>query len=305
MKTALCIPTLNAGPFASRLLDSIQRQHIQPDQIIIVDSGSSDGSIEQFRDAGLRVEAIPGEQFDHGATRQFAADLAGDVDVVIFLTQDAILAGKQDFSNLLACFRAAKVGAAYGRQLPRQNAGEIEAHARLYNYPRTGRVKSASDIPLSGIKTAFISNSFAAYRRSALIDAGGFPPGVILGEDTCVAGRMLLQGWKIAYCAEAQVFHSHNYTIGQEFRRYFDIGVLHGRESWLRREFGQAGGEGGRFVKSELHYLLQRRPDLIPSALVRNGFKLMGYKLGTWEKFLPLFLKRRLSMHRKYWARGN
>jgi rhamnosyltransferase len=152
-----------------------------------------------------------------------------------------------------------------------------------------------------GIKSIFISNSFAAYRREALLASGGFPKNVIFGEDTITAARLLLSGWKVAYVAEAQVYHSHSYTWKQEFKRYFDIGVLHARARWLLQEFGTAGGEGGRFVRSELRYLWPLHWSLIPSALIRTALKLVGYRLGRIEKRLSPGLKRRLSMHPGFW----
>lgn len=154
-----------------------------------------------------------------------------------------------------------------------------------------------------GIKTAFISNSFAAYRRTALLEAGGFPSDTIQNEDTFAASRMILNGWKIVYAGDATVYHSHPLSIGQEFRRYFDIGVFHSRAPWIRDKFGQAEGEGLRFVCSELDYLCKRRPSAIPSALLRTGLKLVGYKLGSKEKMLPQGLKQKLSGNKVYWQR--
>jgi rhamnosyltransferase len=91
---------------------------------------------------------------------------------------------------------------------------------------------------------------------------------VIFGEDTVTAGKLLQAGYKVAYVADAPVYHSHSYTAIQEFRRYFDIGVLHIREAWLQEIFGKAGGEGIRFVLSELRYLLRAAPWQTPSAMV-------------------------------------
>jgi rhamnosyltransferase len=161
-----------------------------------------------------------------------------DAEILVYLAQDAILASSDAIEELATAFRDPHVGAAYGRQLPRPGAGPIEAHGRLFNYQAAPDVRSLQCRRRLGFKTVFISNSFAAYRRSALEDAGGFPLRTVFGEDTITATRMLLNGWKIAYVAGASVYHSHEYSAREEFRRYFDIGVLHAREAWLVREFG-------------------------------------------------------------------
>ena len=61
---------------------------------------------------------------------------------------------------------------------------------------------------------------------------------------------VILAKYKIAYVAGACVYHSHPHTWKQKFSRYFDIGVLHSRESWFLNEFGKTGGEGARFALS-------------------------------------------------------
>jgi len=302
-RAALCIPTLNAGPHAAALLASIQEQSLQPARFVVIDSASADGSPALFVAAGARVISIGRSEFNHGATRQMAVEQSPGAEILLFLTHDAIPAGPEAFRTLLRCFEDPTVGAAYGRQLPREGANPVEAHARIFNYPGTSRTKSRGDAPELGLKTAFISNSFAAYRRTALAEAGGFPGDVILGEDTCVAARMLLLGWRVAYCAQAAVYHSHAYSLAGEFRRYFDTGVLHARQPWIRREFGQAGGEGLRYVLSELRFLRRQRPGAIPAGLLRNGLKMIGYRLGMLERWIPRALKARLSMNRAFWAR--
>jgi rhamnosyltransferase len=224
-----------------------------------------------------------------------------DVEILVYMTQDAVLVGPDEIKKLLAAFNDARVAAAYGRQLPRVEARAIEAHARGFNYPATSDIRDLVSRDRLGFKAIFISNSFAAYRRSALMEVGGFPSDVIFGEDTITAANLLLAGYKVAYVAEACVHHSHAYTWMQELERYFDIGVLHSRERWLLDEFGGASGEGKRFVLSELKYLVQRDPWQIPSALVRTWLKLLGYRLGRMEERLTPELKRLLSMHPGFW----
>jgi rhamnosyltransferase len=294
------VPTLNAAKewpaFAQALIAAIESQFVT-----IIDSSSTDGTAELARANGFRIHIIPQSEFNHGGTRQLAAGLLPDAEVLVYLTQDALLASPGAIAEVLEAFEDQQVGAAYGRQLPHKGAGPIEAHARLFNYPTSSEVRVLDSRRERGIKSIFISNSFAAYRREALLAVGGFPPDVIFGEDTITAARLLLAGWKIAYVAEAQVYHSHRYTWTQDFKRYFDIGVLHSRESWLLREFGSTSGEGGRFVRSELSYLWPRHWWLIPSALIRTALKLVGYRLGRIERKLGRRWKRRLSMHHRFW----
>lgn len=300
MQIGICVPTLNAGDSWIESLQQISGGSILP-RILVVDSSSDDDTPELARGAGFEVVSISRSEFNHGGTRQFAAELFSDCDIVVFLTQDAYVASANSLSELLSAFDDPKIGATYGRQLPHEDAGVFGAHARLFNYPEQSEVRSISDIPSRGIKVAFLSNSFAAYRREALMAVGGFPSNVILSEDMVVAARMLLAGWKIAYRADAIVRHSHDYSVLQEFKRYFDIGVFHARESWILESFGKPEGEGKRFVLSELRYLADKAPWRIPESLVRTAFKYLGYRLGRAEGGLPLNVKRSLSMHRHYW----
>ena len=228
-------------------------------------------------------------------------DLNDDYDVYIFLTQDAYLIDALSIAQIVAPFADPELGAVCGRQLPHLNATPVAQHARLFNYPDTVQVKSIADVPILGIKAAFMSNSFAAYRHKALKAVGGFPAHVIFAEDMYVAAKMLLAGWKVAYAGNAMCRHSHNYNLIEEFGRYFDMGVFHAREPWIRNRFGGAGGEGVRYVKSELIFLGFHRLHLWPSSILRNAIKLLGYKLGQQEARLPKSIKRKLGMYKRYW----
>jgi rhamnosyltransferase len=301
MKTALCIPTRNGIATSALLIENLSRQSCSPSCIVIVDTDSSDGTPELWSAAGAQITGIARSSFNHGATRQLALTLCPDADIIIYMTQDAILASPNSIKNILAPFRDEKVGAVCGRQLPHADASPIAAHARLFNYPPEFSIRTKKDIPSMGIKAAFLSNSFAAYRRAAITDVGGFPSDVIFGEDTYVAAKMLLADWKVVYSAEACCFHSHNYSIKEDFRRYFDIGVFHSREKWYIEACGKPEGEGKKFVLSEIKNLIKLAPWMIPSALLRTGLKFLGYKVGQQEKYIPIWLKKKMSMNKGYW----
>lgn len=301
MNSVACIiPTYNGKNDVARLLDSIEDQTLSVD-IFVVDSSSSDGTKELLESRACHLTVIPSAEFNHGGTRQLMVDKNPSYEFYVFMTQDAYLADEFALARLIKPFSDSKVGAVCGRQLPHKNAALLAEHARLFNYPPRSQIKSLENVAELGIKVPFMSNSFAAYRNIALIEVGGFPTEVILSEDMYVAGKMILNGWKIAYAGDACCFHSHNYSISEEVGRYFDIGVFHAREMWVRKNFGGAGGEGLRYIKSELKFLGIRRFFLWPGALIRNALKLIGYKLGQQEAKLPIDLNRKLSMHKSYW----
>lgn len=299
---SVIIPTLNAEKYILSLLERIQYQTVVPDEILVIDSSSRDNTKVIAESLGAIVIAVKREDFNHGGTRNLGVRHTNN-DIIVFCTQDVLPVDEYAIENLIKPFNDnnTRVGAAYGRQLPRKGANPIEAHARLFNYPPTSLLKNITDIPKFGIKTAFISNSFAAFRRSALLAVGGFPSDTIVNEDTYVAAKILLEGWKVAYCAEAKVYHSHNYSHIEEFRRYFDIGVFHSREPWIRQNFGQAESEGTKYALSELKYLWNNNFRIISSALLRIALKLLGYKLGLMEQRIPIALKIHLSMNKQFW----
>lgn len=298
MRTGICIPLCNPGPEFPELIRSLDAQKVKIDDVLLIDSSCRDIDAQP----NCRILRIDPQSFDHGGTRRKAVEFLEGCDRIVFLTQDAVLADPFALRALLRAFDDPVVGAAYGRQIPRADACQIERHARHFNYPRESLSKSIFDIPRMGLKAAFISNSFAAYRREALQSVGNFPEHTIVSEDTCVAARMLLRGWKVKYCADAAVIHSHRYTMRQEFQRYFDIGVFHAREPWVRREFSNAEGEGWRFAVSELRHLMLRKPLKAPVALIRTPLRYLGFRLGLLERHLPMKFKCRLSMQKKFWA---
>lgn len=295
------IPTLNAEGHFGELLPALGAQGLAPNQVLILDSSSTDKTRELALAFGAQVHVIPREEFDHGTTRTLAATMLSNAEYLIYLTQDAVPAHSGSFAAIIAEFADEKVGMAFGRQLPRKSASAIEAHARIFNYPPKSSLRTFSDRHRLGIKTVFCSNSFAAYRYRDLAHVGFFPSPSYFAEDQIVASRILLADRVVAYSAKATVYHSHNYSISQEFKRYFDIGVFHSQNRWLIELFGRPEGEGLRYIKSEIAYLWHHEPLSIPSALTRAAGKYAGYNLGLLEANLSVSSKMRLSAQPSYW----
>ena len=302
-KVLVIVPVYNPDEKFICLLEKLKKQSINNLSILLIDSGLEHEYYNFIKkDSRFIVKQISSSEFNHGGTRQLGMNLYPDYDVYVFLTQDAILVDVNSIEHLISCFNNPRVGCAYGRQLPHDNASFFSRIARLNNYGEKSYVRSFEEREKYGMKTCFISNSYAGYRKKAMLDVKGFPTNTILSEDMCVAAKMLKNGWKVAYNANAQVYHSHNYSIWQEFKRYFDIGVFHARESWICDTFGQAEGEGLKFVKKELRAIVRKNPFLIFEMIARDGMKFIGYRLGRQEAKLPVTLKRYISMTQKYWC---
>lgn len=300
MKISVIIPTYNAEKYLINLLETLQQQTITF-ELIIIDSTSTDNTVQIAQKYTENISLIPHKEFDHGGTRTKAAKLAKG-DILIFLTQDALPYDNQSLEKLVEVFKDDSVGAAYGRQIPYEETNIFGKHLRAFNYPEASYIKTLSDKEKFGIKTAFLSDSFAAYRSTALENIDWFKDGLIVGEDVHAGANIILQGHSLSYVADAKVYHSHSYSILQEFKRYFDIGVFHHQEQWLLNTFGKAEGEGGKYVKSEFFYLLSnKRFFYLPLFVLRNGLKYLGYKLGRSYVLLPRWTLPKLSMHHMWW----
>jgi rhamnosyltransferase len=303
---SIIIPIYNASKHLPGLLQSLKSQTIRDYELIIIDSSSVDNTVEIADSYSAHVIKIEKDKFDHGGTRTLAAQQAQG-QILIYLSQDILFFDNYGIENIIKPFDTDKnIAAVFGRQLPTKNASIFAEHLRLFNYPENPYVYEFPDKEKYGLRTVFFSNSFSAYRKSELQEIGFFKEGLIFGEDTCAAAKLLLNNKKIAYASSAKVFHSHNYTICEDFRRYFDMGVFHRNEKWLLIEFGKAEGQGKKYTRSEFAFLKKKkRLDLLPEFVSRILAKYLGYQLGRHYICLPAGLNKKFSMNRSWWSQGN
>ncbi len=296
---SVIIPTHNAGEYIHRLIESLKSQSVTG-EIIVIDSSSSDSTVQAAESYGIKTVVIEKKDFDHGSTRNIAvAHCTGDI--FVFLTQDALPENSRFLENLIKPLENPLVAASYGRQIPGADARPPERFARIFNYPDTSLIKSSDDIAALGIKTFFFSNVSSAIRKKEFEAMGGFSESVIMNEDMLLAGRLILGGYKVAYVSEASVIHSHNYAWIDQFRRYFDIGVFMKKDLYPLAHI-KADNTGFSFLKEEIGYLLRNKeyrwlPYIIGEALSKYA----GYKLGMNYEMLPGSMRKKMSMHKGYW----
>jgi rhamnosyltransferase len=275
---SVIIPTLNAEIYIDSLLSSLGGQSVKC-EIIIVDSSSSDRT-ESIADSGnAKIVTVRKEDFNHGKARNIGVQEAIG-DIVVLLTQDALPRDKHCLENLLKPLENSEIVASYGRQVPRPDASPVEQFTRLFNYPDTPIVKGIDDLPRLGIKTFFFSNVCSAIKTKEFKELGGFPENIIMFEDLIFAAKAILKGYKIAYVPEARVWHSHNFSLLQQFHRYLDAGISLRNNAWIF-EHAKANREGLTFLREEIKYLsANHHYRWIPYAIAESVFKFAGFWLG-------------------------
>ena len=252
----------------------------------------------------VEVHHLSKMEFDHGKTRKMTVKRS-KADYFICMTDDALPADEKLVEELLKPLVEKRAEFSYARQLPNEDCAVIERFTREFNYPAESCIKSKEDLERLQIKTYFFSNVCAAYTRSVYDTLGGFSDHAIFNEDMYLAATAILSGYKIAYAADAKVYHSHNYTNRMQFHRNFDNGVSQAMRPELFENISSTG-EGKKMVKLTMKYLKeQKKIHLIPKLIVSSGFKYLGFRLGKNYKKLPYNLVLKCTMNKEFWLNGS
>lgn len=225
---SVLLVTKNGEKYLAELLERVRQQEgdISVCEIIAVDSGSRDATLEIFRRFQVKTLPIPPREFGHGKTRNLAAAQARG-DYLVFLTQDATPVNTHWLANLIAPLRRdPTVAGTYGRHLPRPRCHPMEWR-RIVELELSGRPESRVNSAVGNPEYArdpafyyFFSNVSSALRRQIW---ERFPlPEVEFGEDQLWAKQVLEAGYKTVYCADSLVYHSHSYSPWTNFCRHFD-----------------------------------------------------------------------------------
>lgn len=305
MQVDVIIPVYKPTKKLNKLLNVIAEQTYRVNHIFLLhteDGVDLSWTKEVCSEISITEILIEKKNFDHGATRDLGIQQS-DADVIILMTQDAVPANNDLFSNLVnALQKEPQIAVAYARQIADKTCGEIEKYTRTFNYPPKSVVKSKANVPRLGIKAYFCSNVCAAYKKTIYQKLGGFEKKIIFNEDMVFAANAIENGYKIAYEAEAKVVHAHDYAAWQLLQRNFDLGVSQACYPEIFENV-KSESEGIRLVKKTAKYLIQeRKPRKIAELVVKSGCKYIGYQLGKRYDKLPKSLVMRLTMNPIYWG---
>jgi glycosyltransferase involved in cell wall biosynthesis len=302
-RVSVAVPVLDGGERFRALLDAVRAQRVHAEvELVVIDSGSTDGSAELAEAAGARLERIAPAAFSHGGTRNRLMELATG-DVVAFLTQDAVPIGDGWLAALLGGFELdADVALVCGPHRPRPDASPMvrrelrEFFARFGDAPRVDR-DATSLGPAS-----FFSSVNGAVARPAW-DRVPFRP-VDYAEDHHLAADMLRAGFAKAYVPAAAVEHSHDYPGFGWLRRVFDefsaLHEVHGlREPlsprWIAaRVRNDVAAERASLAREGVNGRALDAATL--DALRYHAQRALGRSLGTNADRLPAAVRSRLSL---------
>jgi rhamnosyltransferase len=304
---SVVVPVKDGGEDLVRCLEGIRAQLLDDEvEVVVIDSGSSDGSVARARALGAVVHQIDPREFDHGATRNLGAAMARG-EVLVFTSQDAHAEDEHWLARLVAPLRGDEsLAGVYGRQLAHPAARPAEQWFLDFLYGPRSRTQRLQDGDQRGVsmETTLFSNANSAIRR-AVWERFPFAENVIMSEDQEWSRRVLLAGHALRYEAQAVVRHSHDYSLAAAFRRFFDSGV-----SASRSYMGGAAAGGAlrrrilAYGRGELSWLVRKgHVRAIPQTIVYELAKLAGLVLGLNHERLPARLRPRLSALPGYWER--
>jgi rhamnosyltransferase len=229
---SVVVPTWNGGARFRELLLALASQE-REHELVVIDSGSRDGTPQAASAAGARVLTIPQREFNHGATRNRAiAESHGAL--VALLTQDALPMGPEYLDALASAFQNPRVDGAYARQFPRPDCDPLLAERlRRWSAARNEpslQVLAPSDPsasrklfdalpPLERYLSCAFDNVASAVRRASW-ERIPFPARTF-GEDVAWGREILLAGGALAFEPRARVEHSHRIDLVREFKRLY------------------------------------------------------------------------------------
>jgi glycosyltransferase involved in cell wall biosynthesis len=312
----VAVPVYNGARYLDEVLAAVRAQRLDRElEMLVVDSGSTDGSLEIAERHDARIHRIPKAEFSHGGTRNRMMELANGAHVA-FLTQDATPAHDGWLAALLEGFEQADdVALVFGPHEPRPDAShmikvEMERHFEIWG-------DGAREIDVQRLRRT--ADDLAAYRAfpgryTFFSDVNGCVARwaweripyreVPYAEDQLLGREMIEAGFAKVFHPDARVLHSHDYPPAQFLRRYFDEfrslrevldhvepahplrtpltvrGLARNDERWLREQ-GVAGAELARAVATSYRH---------------HAIRQTGAIVGTRADRLPRTLRRLLSL---------
>lgn len=300
MTISVICPLYKAEKYIDDLDASLRRQeNVNIVEIkYIVTKVEEDKTILKLEKLNSSFDIVYPNEFSHSLTRENAARKAKG-EIIVFITQDIIIQDENWLFNLTKDINEGNCEASFSKQI--SNSNTVEKYIRMKNYPNESRIVSKDDVKRLGIMTYFYSDASSAVRKDIYLKLNGYDGKRLLtNEDMYFSYKLINNGYRIKYCADSKVIHSHTYSYSSLFKRYFDQGVFLKQHKYIY-DSGAGNSALGLlkfvFLKSIREANFKVLLEILPNFFVRY----IGNKLGN--NYLKLSKKNieRFTANKNYW----
>lgn len=303
MKVSIVCPLYNASKYIEDLnlnLLKQEKKEIDELEVVYVLTRSKDNTKELLEKNNLKYIEIEANDFSHSLTRESVGKKLS-CDILVFISQDVIMKDNKWLINLVRPIINGEAQASFSRQICKFD--NIEKYTRENNYPEQSRIVGKDDIEKYGLLTFFYSDASSAVKKSVYDELKAYDnKDLIINEDMYFAHKLILAGYKIKYCADSQIYHSHDFTLKQLYQRYFDTGVFFTQNPKLKEYGSNESGLGlAKYVFKRASS--EKNIKVLLNILPNFGARFIGKMLGEHYKKLPKKFIINSSSARYYWNR--
>lgn len=250
MKISIICPVYNGQEYIKNLNENINNQILENGEVVEVLYALTrcrDDSEKKLKELNCNYTIIESKDFSHSKTRE---DMSKKIkgDILVFISQDIKIKNNKWLNNLVEPIIKGECEASFSRQIGEGNG--IEKYTREINYPKTSRIVSKEDIPHYQIRTFFYSDASSAVKFDIYKKLNAYDNKIMpTNEDMYFAHKLINAGYRIKYCAESEVYHSHDFTYKQLYKRYYDTGIFFRDNPYFNNyKSNQSGLEMAKYV---------------------------------------------------------
>lgn len=278
MTIEIICPIYNGKDYIESLDKSLKIQkNVQIDKISYILTESTDNSEEILKSINANYSIVKKENFSHSKTREDVA-MKSTSDILVFITMDIDIKDDDWLEKLTKPLETGEADAAFSRQLTKYD--NIEKYTREKNYPDKSYIVDETSLKTMGMRAFFFSDASSCIKTKVFKELNGYDGKVLpTNEDQYIAYKMITNGYKIKYCADSVVYHSHNFTLKQVYKRYYDTGVFYKMENYLDK-YG-TNKTGGGLAKYILKRAIQEKNIKVLIRFVPDmAARFIGMKMG-------------------------
>lgn len=305
MKISIVCPLYNASKYIEELNSNIlnqDRDGIDELEVVYILTKSKDNSNELLEKNKLNYIEIDSKDFSHSLTRENSGKKL-KCDILVFISQDIIMKDNKWLINLVNPIMSGEVQATFSKQICKIE--NIEKYTREKNYPEESRIVSKEDIDKMGLLTFFYSDASSAVKKSVYDELKAYDnKDLIINEDMYFAHKLILAGYKIKYCSDSQIYHSHDFKLKELYKRYFDTGVFF-KDNRKFKEYNsnESGLALAKYVFKRARE--EKNTKVLFDILPNFGARFIGKTLGEHYNKLPKTFVINSSSAPYYWNRKN